>query len=256
LIYEFKSGKILKKFTRNFLNLSIISLITIYSISIVFVESTTEEITDFSNFTILYDTTLITSVNYDTHLTFIHNDESSGTKWEGQLYNFSTLGNYSDFYANVTVEYEYTGSMLTEAVMELGTSFYLNGSYGGPNIVNRLFSAGLWDSWSGSGGKYFVRAFPNNIQDQYESGSGTLGSSGTVVFHCNRTSNVVEIKITKQGILQIAHTWIADVSRPINYIYFFMGVDPTYCTYSMVNFTSIYVSFATTNILYGINTYK
>lgn len=231
-----------KKIIRSLLIIGIISLILTYSTNILIVECPSDEINDFSNFGIYHDTTLVTSVNSDTHISMIHNDEITGDTWETFLYNFTNLGNFSDFSSNITIDYEYTGSMLIQAGIELGSNFFANGTYGGPNTLRRLFGAGIWDAWAGHGGRYYVDAYPNDVKDHYETADGTLSSSGIVVLQCNRTDDVVDLRITKQGVTQLSHTWSSDVSSPLNYIYFKLSIDPNYCTYTSVNFTSISVS--------------
>ena len=220
----------------------IISLIFTYSLSVVIVDSPTDDIVDFSNFTIYHDSSLVTSVNSDTHISMIHNDESSGDTWETYLYNFTNLGNFSDFYANITIDFEYTGSMLMQAGVEFGSNFFANGTYGGPNTLRRMFGGGIWDAWSGLDGKYYVNAYPNDVKEQYESAHGNFSDSGIVTLHCNRTDDVVEVKFTRLGYTQLAHTWSSDLSSPLNYIYLKLAIDPIYCTYTSVNFTSIFVS--------------
>jgi hypothetical protein len=232
-----------KKILRGFLTIGIISLVFIYSVSLVMVKSPTGDITDFSDFTIYYDSTLVTSINSDTHISMIHDNEPSGFTWETYLYNFTNLGNFSNFYANITIDFEYTGSMLMEAGVQFGSNFFANGTYGGPNHLRRLFSGGIWDAWAGADGKYYVNAFPNDVKEQYESAHGNTTDEGIVVLHCNRTDDVVELKFTRMGYTQLSHTWSSDLSGPLNYMYLYMSIDPTNCTYSSVNYTSIYVEF-------------
>ncbi len=242
---------------RSLLTIGIICLVYTYSLSVVVVKSPTDEITDFSNFTIYHDSSLVTSVNSDTHISMIHNDEITGDTWETFLYNFTNLGNFSDFSADITIEYEYTGSMLIQAGIELGSNFFDNGTYGGPNTLRRLFGCGIWDAWAGHGGKYYVDAYPNDVKDHYETADDTLSSNGIVVLHFNRTDDVVDLRITKQGVTQLSHTWSSDVSRPLNYIYLKLSIDPNYCTYTSVNFTSISVILgqSSRSILFGPSAY-
>lgn len=227
---------------RSILTVGIILLVYSYTFNVVEGISPYEEIVDYSDFTIYHDSSLVTSVNSEDNITMIHNDESTGDTWETFLYNFTNLGNFSDFYANMTLDYEFTGSMLTQAGIEFGSNFYANGTYGGPNNLRRLFDIGIWDAWAGHGGKYYVSAYPNAVQDLNVTADGTLPSSGVVILHCNRTNDVAELKITKEGTTVISHTWSSDVSSPLNYIYLKMSINPTYCTYTSVNFTSIFVS--------------
>jgi hypothetical protein len=231
-----------KKTIHIVMTISIIFLVNTYALNVLFIDSPVSDIIDFSNFGMFYDSALVTSVNNNANITMVHNDESSGDTWETYLYNFTNLGNFSDFYANITIEFEYTGSMLMQAGVEFGSNFFANGTYGGPNKLRRMFGGGIWDAWAGLDGKYYVNAYPNDVKEQFESAHGNTTNDGIVTLHCNRTGDDVELTFMRQGYPQLSHTWSSGVSMPLNYIYLILAIDPAYCTYTSVNFTSIFVS--------------
>ena len=245
------------KIIRSISLICIISLIFSNSLCVVLAEGPVHEINDFSNFSNYFDSALVTSEQNDEQITMIHDNENNGTTWETYYYNFGELGNYSDFNVEIEIDYSYTGSMLMQAGVRLGSNFFENGTYAGTDSFGTICACGIWDAWAGTAGRYYINVRPYGIIKQYESESGSLTTQGKVKYHFSRTSGSVRVKITKEGVNQFNITWKEGLTRPLNYIYLVLSIDPSYCTYTSVVFTSISAILWESNrsILFGPSTY-
>ena len=205
-------------------------------------------IDDFSGFTIYHDTNLVTSSVDDIELKMIHNDESGLTAWETFFFGFGSENDYGDFNLELSLDYNYTGSMLTQVSLFIGSYYFENGTFDNdtPLGYRRICACGIWDAWASSGGKYYVSARPFGEEDQYESSYNVLPSSGSVSYKVTRINDNLNVSIIKDGIIQMQHLWTEGVSRPLSYLYLAMSIDPNYCTYTEVTFTSLYVEMNTT----------
>jgi hypothetical protein len=199
------------------------------------------DINEFSGFSSYHDTGLVTSTINSSMIDMVHNDEAGSYEWETMYYGFGEDENYTDFNILVEFDYSYTGSMLMQSTFAIGSFWFENGTFdeASPNGYRRICSVGIWDAWAGSGGRYYVSARPYHVEQQYETVSGTLSSSGTLQYNLTRNNGTLTIQILKNNDIQIEHQYTVGVSRPLNYLYIAMSIDPTYCTYTQVTFTSI-----------------
>ncbi|MHA1557946.1 MAG: hypothetical protein ACTSPM_13555 [Candidatus Heimdallarchaeota archaeon] len=206
-------------------------------------------IDDFSGFSNFHDTNLVTSTIEESEINMVHNNELGEYAWETFFNGFGEIDDYYDFNLDLSLNYAYTGSMLMQLSLMLGSYYFENGTYDEetPTNYRNICTCGIWDAWSSSGGKYYVNARPYEIKDQYETSYGSLAPSGTIQFKISRLNNTLNLSIIKEGSIQIQHQWSAGVAKPLSYIYIAMSIDPDYCSYTEITFTSLLAKLYTKN---------
>lgn len=204
-------------------------------------------INEFSGFSSYHNTDLVTSTIEESEINMIHNNEPGETAWETFFNGFGENDDYYDFDLDLSFDYTYTGAMLMQLSLMLGSYYFENGTYEEetPTNYRNLCTCGIWDAWSSSGGKYYVNARPFEVKDQHETSYGSLTSSGTIQFKIQRLNNVLNLSVIKGGEIQIQQQWSEGVTRPLSYIYIAMSIDPIYCTYTEITFTSLLVELDT-----------
>jgi len=205
-------------------------------------------IDDFSGFSSYHDTDLVNSTLDESMITMIHNNEPGEIEWETFFNGFGDIDDYTNFDIELYFNYTYTGSMLMQVSLMLGSYYFENGTYDGefPANYRDICSCTIWDPWSASDGKYVVNARPYNIKEVYDTPYGTLSPSGTLQFKITRVNNTLDLSILKDGVVQLQHQWSQGLTRPLSYLYLALSIDPSYCTNTEVIFTSIFAELDTT----------
>ncbi|NHJ32225.1 MAG: hypothetical protein FK732_05135 [Asgard group archaeon] len=200
-----------------------------------------ESIDDFSGFTIYSDCDEITSYSSPSRIMMIHDTEVGNYSWEIYIGEVHETTGFSNFNIEIDMKFNYTGSMLMQAGVTVGSYYFENGTFDGANGLDykRLGVCGIWDAWAGSGGKYFISARPDHVEDQIETASGSLATSDYITFNITRINNQLTFTIKKLDEVVHTHQWSDGLSRPLNYIKLDTSVDPTYCAFTNVTFFNI-----------------
>jgi len=178
-------------------------------------------ISDFSNFELLNDNQYISSLKSNDHIDFNYSGGASSRVEEYYILNFDEYGNCTDFSLEINVSYSYTGAMLSGGLFLIGSYYLENGNYFGKpegDLFTYLSWTSVRDVWTSSGGVFEVCGYPDNIGDKYQTGSGSLGSSGVATFLLSRENMTLTLSVKQDEITKITHSWLSNVSRVINYL--------------------------------------
>ncbi len=86
-------------------------------------------IDDFSGFSSYYDTDLVNSTLSESEINLVHNNEEGETAREIFFNGFGEIDDYYDFNLELSINYIYTGSMLTQVSLMLGSYYFEDGTY-------------------------------------------------------------------------------------------------------------------------------
>ncbi|NHJ48968.1 MAG: hypothetical protein FK733_14375 [Asgard group archaeon] len=219
------------------------------------INSTTIKINDFSNFQILYDEPELSSVKTDSHLNFTYNGGSS--ELSIMRYYYLPLTNYgdcTDFDIQVSIDYDFTGSLhYGRFEMIIGSFYNESGEYCGvpngtvigyPHLPAMVLSkCNVVDAWSDSGGEFRVFAYPNDIYEIYHTERGSTGTAGIATFKMTRDNNTLYCQVKQGGITQIDHTWYNNVTKSANFILIGEGIDGSVATFASASFYDFSATF-------------
>ncbi|NHJ04528.1 MAG: hypothetical protein EAX90_06880 [Candidatus Heimdallarchaeota archaeon] len=186
------------------------------------ISESTQTFNDFSDFIKTQDNEYVESENYFSSINIsYHGSESKSSSLEVFKLSAPDKQNYSDFWLQTTVEYQYMND-------------YDTGAFGcciGPNrdepieiSVNSDTIVLSDDSESGYA-KYEVIAFPNGKKDSSLADASSMKLNGTVIFYAQRISNnlTLMVKDNTSKIL-VAKTWIDGVDYDRNSVAFVFQV--------------------------------
>ncbi|MGC9779706.1 MAG: hypothetical protein HZR80_10730 [Candidatus Heimdallarchaeota archaeon] len=182
------------------------------------------QFTDFRAFRLYDDSPHVDSFNTSDEIYFFYNEGSSECESENYVLTWDDYGNCTDF--EIFASFNYTMLSIDDLLsFKLITSSYYDylGNYIGDTIPSEsqyLNFAGIWDGWTGSGGKHVAVAYPNGIKERYETNYGVIGYSGDLTEHLIRNSSGLysELYDTNTGDLIIGHYWNTGVDKHVNYL--------------------------------------
>ncbi|MHA1630636.1 MAG: hypothetical protein ACTSXO_07295 [Candidatus Heimdallarchaeota archaeon] len=204
----------------------------------------TDTINDFSGFLPYADSNLVTTILNKTMISMTYDNQPGNYEWETVYFGFGENKLYYDFNLLLELDYLYTGSLLKQFTFALGSFYFENRTFdeATPKGYLRLCAFDCWDAWDAHEGKYCISANPDNQGfDIIETTYGTLPSSASLQYIVTRINGILKLQIIKNGIIQIEHQWTTGVARPLNYLLIALAVDPSYCTFTNVKFTSLNV---------------
>jgi len=212
-------------------------------------------ISDFQGFTINNDSSYISSQKTDTHIVFDYNGGfTSETTDETYILPLDFYGNccYFDIYVKFNYSLDGINSMINFQLIT-GSNYDSLGNYVGKDYYSRthyLNYAGIYDAWSGSGGKYEATAFINDVEDEYQTDYGTIGFSGDLTEHLvrNETGLYSLLYDTTTGDLLLGHHWTGSgFNKSVNFlkIFFFSGMNDgeAHATIYDINATLVFSDF-------------
>ncbi|MHA1503161.1 MAG: FG-GAP-like repeat-containing protein, partial [Candidatus Heimdallarchaeota archaeon] len=183
-------------------------------------------ITDFQDFSVYEDESIISSVNGDSYISFNYNGGSSTSSLtEAYVLPLDTYGNCD--YFDILIRYNYTTTAdddLIEMKLKLGSFYNFQGMYIGKDYANQnnvFYSGGVWDAWSSNERKYFVGCEPYDVWEQYTTSDNSLPLSGDITEHLirNKTGLYVELYDTATNNTILNHNWTDGIDKPINFLY-------------------------------------
>ncbi|MFW9922177.1 MAG: hypothetical protein ACFFDW_02700 [Candidatus Thorarchaeota archaeon] len=190
----------------------------IETIPIQITNSSTLIIDNFGNFTLDTDSEYINSSNIDTQLNFSYNKANSQYPLlESYLLDLNAYGNCSDFDIQFKLNYSYIDTQtLGSFIFNLLSLYNETGNIIGENNLGFME---LWDPSVTEYGKFAVAGYPNQTANLQQTASNTAGAYGSIIFHANRSYNVLNLTITTLiGNQLITYNWSSGVSRALNLI--------------------------------------
>ncbi len=206
------------------------------------------EILEFNDFVIAESSDYVNSIKTDSNITFqiSQNTSLDSKQTESYLFDLDSYGYCLDFNMSIQVDYNYTGSMMNDFYLKLGSYYDEAGNYideiiDGPKTV---CYCGVVDAWAGTGGRYTVGARPNGTLDKYTTDYGSISSNATLKYLISRKQGVANCTIVKNSLTELTHIWSANLERPISFILLQSHGNPYYVletegTYSAINGTFI-----------------
>jgi len=217
------------------------------------INSSTKVINNFSDFQILYNEPELSSVKSKSRIDFSYDGGSS--EFYLMKYYYLPLinyGNCSNFEMQVTIDYDYTGSIYFGRFEFITGSYYNeSGDYCGEptGTVSGYPFAPAWalskcnvvDAWSGFGGEFRVFAWPNDIGEKNITAHGVPEITGTATFHMNRNNNITYCQVKQSGTIMVEQTWASNVTKSLNFILIGEGIyaaDTIFASASFYDFSA------------------
>lgn len=209
---------------------------------------TQHNVTEFKDFVLAESSDFIDSTKTSSNITFeISNSPLNESQTESYIYELDSFGYCSDFNVSIEIDYNYTGSMMNDFYLKLGSYYNESGNYIGKIIdgIKTVCYCGVVDAWAGVGGRYTVGARPNGIQDSFTTAYGSINSNATLKYLISRKQGVVNCTIVRNSHTELTNTWSIDLERPICFILLQSHGNPIYVgntegTFSAINGTFIF----------------
>lgn len=191
----------------------------------IIINESTQTITNFSDFERTQDNEYVESENYISSINIsYHGSESVASSLEVFKLSAPDKLNYSDYWLQTTVEYQYA-------------SDYDTGAFGlciGPSRDEPIElyvdsdTILLSDELESGYAQYEVIAFPNGKKDSSIADAGLMKLNGTVVFYAEKVDNNLTLMV-KDNVSKIlvAKTWTTGVDYDRNSIALVFQVDGT-----------------------------
>jgi len=202
-------------------------------------------IEDFSGFSNYRDSEYINCTINSTRICMDFGNEYGEKTWEIVQNNLEDGEGYGDFDIELSFTYNYTGSMLTQISMFLGSYHYENGTEyeEAPESYSYIGCCTIWDAWAALPGVHCVTGYPDGEREQYTTAYGEIKTTSEITFRAIRVETNLSLNIIENGITKLQYNWSNGVTRPLEFIDLALCVDPGYSFNTGVNFTSINAEF-------------
>jgi hypothetical protein len=226
------------------------------------------EFNNFSSFQILYDEPGLSSTKTDAHLNFTYNGGSTGFHLMRYYYlNLSDYGNFFDFDLQITVDYNYTGSISFGGFEFIAGSYYdefsaycgePTGIVGGNPCApaKPLCKCNVVDAWTDFGSEFRVHCCPFDICEKEITTHGVPGIVGTATFSMSRFNNVIYCQVKQSNSIMVDNVWFYGVTKPLNFILIGEGIyaeDTNFASASFYDFTAL-LNHSNIRTIYDIET--
>ncbi|MHA1157011.1 MAG: hypothetical protein ACTSQK_12970 [Candidatus Heimdallarchaeota archaeon] len=204
------------------------------------------DLTNFSNFEQHENSPYIISEQSASEISFqISHSSLDEKQYESYFFPLNGFGKCSDFQITVVVSYQYTGSMMNDFYLKIGSYYNEDGvlAYGLGDVENNLCFCTAVDAWAGSGGRYSVGARPNDILERYSTSYGSISSSATLKYHISRNQGVLNCTIEKNNLVVLTHIWSSGLTRSANFVLLECHGNPIYVSETEGTFSFIDGSF-------------
>ncbi|MHA1211592.1 MAG: hypothetical protein ACTSSH_03935, partial [Candidatus Heimdallarchaeota archaeon] len=175
-----------------------------------------EESQSFYSFQPVEDDPVLINSKSNSFINFSYSGGSSNLVATDIYRATSQYGDCSDFHIELTIVYDYTGISLGEFFLRLESNYAEDGSAAIETNERLITQNILFDH--GSDPLVRIIGHPNDGYDNYTVASGSISSSGVLVFRISRTNSNVLCEIDCEPEFTLSHYWTTGLTKPLSSI--------------------------------------
>jgi len=201
------------------------------------------ETTSFYFFNLEDDDPELISVKANPYINFSYSGGSS-SPYASDVYHYDLAeAAETDFYIELNVMYNYTGTTLAEFFVRLESDYAEDGSLAGSSWEHRITQNIIYDVSDVEDLDCWVIGHPFDGYDEYSETGGTITNPGFFVFRIGRQNGGVLCEIENMPDYYLSHLWSNGLAKPLNSIYIGGIIYPVNDSKVDVSFTDFFARF-------------
>ena len=202
-----------------------------------------EEVYSFYHFNIENDDAELNSIKTNDYINFNYSGGSLGL-YATDVYHYDLIeAAKTDFYIEVNIEYDYSGSTLAEFFIRLESDFSEDGSLATGEWEHRITQNIIYDVSDIENLNCLIIGHPFDSFEEYDTTEGTIYNPGFFTIRIGRQNGEVLCETDGTPDYYLNHLWSTGLTKPLNSIYIGGIIYPINDSIVDVSFNGFYAKF-------------